>query len=165
MNLSFFIARRYLVKQKGTFSSFIIKLAIVATALSVSVMILALAVVTGFKFAITEKLYSFNGHVHIVPFNETGASFLTYNRPVYYDPALVASMRKVDHVQAVSPFAERPVIVQGLGHIEGLVLKGVNKDYRFLNADYHHRQADRLFRHNILAPGDALANHCQQAGY
>jgi len=56
MNLPFFIARRYLVKQKGTFSSFIIKLAIIATALSVAVMIVAIAVVTGFKYSVTEKL-------------------------------------------------------------------------------------------------------------
>ena len=55
VNLSFFIARRYLLRQKGSFSSFIIRLAIVATALSVAVMVLAVAFITGFKFEIRES--------------------------------------------------------------------------------------------------------------
>lgn len=131
MNLSFFIARRYLVKQKGTFSSFIIKLAIVATALSVAVMILAMAVVTGFNYAISDKLFSFMGHVQVIPYNETRSSSLTFSDPVYLDPALVAGIRKVPHVVAVSPFAVRPVIIQARGQLEGLQLKGVNKEYRF----------------------------------
>ncbi len=133
MNLSFFIARRYLMKQKGAFSSFIIKLAIVATALSVAVMIVAMAVVNGFKYSVTEKLYSFMGHVHIVPYDETNFNALTYSLPVYRNPRLIDSLKHVPHVTAVSPFAARPVIVQSHGIIEGLKLKGVDKDYRFLS--------------------------------
>jgi len=132
LNLSFFIARRYLVKQKGTFSSFIIKLAIVATGLSVAVMIVAIAVVVGFKHAVTEKLFSFNGHVHVVPFDETKSNSLTYAVPVYYSHGLADSIRMIPHVTEVSPFAERPVIVQAHGGMEGLNLKGVDKHYRFL---------------------------------
>ena len=132
MRLSFFIARRYLVKQKGTFSSFIIRLAVVATALSVTVMIVAMAVVTGFNYAVTEKLYSFMGHVHVVPYDETKSNSLNYAEPVYYNKALVDSIKRLPHVAAVSPFAERPVIIQSHGGMEGLALKGVNKDYHFL---------------------------------
>jgi lipoprotein-releasing system permease protein len=133
LNLSFFIARRYLAKQKGAFSSFIIKLAIVATALSVAVMIVAVAIVTGFNHAITEKLYGFMGHVHVVPYDETNSNSLTYSDPVYLDTALAAAMKKIPHVTAVSPFTERPVIVQAHGQMDGLALKGVNRDYHFLS--------------------------------
>jgi lipoprotein-releasing system permease protein len=134
LNLSFFIARRYLAKQKGTFSSFIIRLAIAATALSVAVMIVAMAVVTGFNYSITEKLFSFMGHVHIVPYDETKSNTLTYTQPVYNNRHLVAEIKKIPHVAAVSPFAERPVIIQAKGQIEGVVLKGVDRNYRFLSS-------------------------------
>ena len=77
MNLSLFIARRYLVRQKGTFSSFIMKLAIVATALSVAVMIVAMAVVTGFRYAVSEKLYAFMGHIHVIPYDPMHSDELT----------------------------------------------------------------------------------------
>ena len=54
MNLSLFIARRYMLRQKGRFSAFIIRLAIVATALSVAAMIVAIAMISGFKYEIIE---------------------------------------------------------------------------------------------------------------
>jgi len=133
LNLSFFIARRYLLRQKGAFSSFIIKLAIVATALSVAVMIVAVAIVTGFNHAIAEKLFGFMGHVHVVPFDETNSNSLTYSEPVYYDTNLMRSISNIPHVVAISPFAERPVIAQARGQMEGLALKGVDSHYRFLS--------------------------------
>lgn len=131
LNLSFFIARRYLVKQKGTFSSFIIKLAIVATALSVAVMIVAMAIVTGFNHSVTDKLFSFMGHIHVVPYDESKSNAISPD-PVKYDAALVAGARQLPHVIAVYPFAQKPVILQAHGQTEGLALKGVTKDYRFL---------------------------------
>jgi lipoprotein-releasing system permease protein len=131
MNLSFFIARRYLVKQKGTFSSFIIRLAIVATALSVAVMIAAMAIVTGFQYAVSEKMFGFMGHVQVRNYNETGSSGGAFADPVYADPALMQQLRSIPQVAAVSPFANRPVIVQANNLLEGLMLKGVDKNYRF----------------------------------
>lgn len=130
MNLSLFIARRYLVKQKGSFASFMIRLAIVATAMSVMVMIVAVAVVTGFKYAVSEKLYSFMGHVHVAPFDETNSNAMPYMQPVYYSPGLTDSMKRIPYVTSVAPFVMRPVIVQANGGMEGIQLKGVNKDYR-----------------------------------
>lgn len=131
LNLSFFIARRYLVKQKGTFSSFIIKLAIVATALSVAVMIVAMAIVTGFNYSVTDKLFSFMGHIHVVPYDESKSNAISPD-PVKYDASLVAGARQLPHVIAVYPFAQKPVILQAHGQTEGLALKGVTKDYHFL---------------------------------
>ncbi len=132
MNLPFFIARRYLVKQKGAFSSFIIRLAIVATALSVAVMIVALAVVTGFNDAITQKLYGFMGHVHIVPFDETKSNALSFSDPVYKDAMLMVAVKQIPHVAGCWAFAERPIIVQRNGQMEGLKIKGVTSDYHFM---------------------------------
>lgn len=131
MNLSFFIARRYLVKQKGTFSSFIIRLAIVATALSVAVMILSLAVVTGFKHAISEKLFGFMGHVQVRPFNEAATASVGFAQPITAQPALIARMQQISEVVAVTPYAVRPVILQAHGLLEGVQLKGVDSKYRF----------------------------------
>jgi len=87
VNLPYFIARRYLLKQKGAFSSFIIRLAIVATALSVAVMILSVAIISGFKYTIREKLFSFWGHIHIAPYNTNPANLIS-SGAVQLDPSL-----------------------------------------------------------------------------
>ncbi len=130
MNLPFFIARRYLIRQKGTFSSFIIRLAMLATALSVAVMIIAMGIITGFQQSIREKLFSFWGHVHIVPHNANPASLISAT-PIKYDPHLRQQVQRMPHVKQVAPFALRPAIIQANGRMEGIRLKGILPDYRF----------------------------------
>lgn len=130
LNLPFFIAYRHLLRQKGTFSSFIIRLAIVATALSVAVMVIALAFISGFKYEIREKLFSFWGHVHITEFNPN-ASNLIASVPIRLDNALIARIKHVPHVKSVTPYAVRPAILQANKTMEGIKLKGVNASYRF----------------------------------
>jgi lipoprotein-releasing system permease protein len=128
VNLPFFIAGRYLLQHKSTVSS-IIRLAIGATAVSTAVMIVAISVVTGFKVAIREKLFSFMGHVHVVLYTPVQGNTLNLE-PVYNNPELLGNLRKVPHVVQAFPFAERPVIVQAHGTMEGLKLKGIDKSYR-----------------------------------
>lgn len=130
MNLPFFIARRYLVKQKGTFSAFIIRLAIVATALSVAVMVLSVCVISGFKQVIREKLYSFWGHILVVPYNENPANIISA-QPLTFDPALLKQIKERPEVAAVAPFIVRPAIIQFRGQMEGVKLKGIGPDFHF----------------------------------
>lgn len=130
VNLPLLIARRYLVKQKGAFSSFIIKLAILATALSVAVMILSVCVIGGFKTVIRDKIYSFWGHVLVVPFNDNPANIISPN-PILYNDTLMQMMRQDPQIANVSTFVVRPAILQSKGQMEGLRLKGVDGSYHF----------------------------------
>lgn len=132
MNLPFFIARRNLLKQKGTFSSFIIRLAIVATGLSVAVMIIALAFINGFKYEIREKLFSFWGHVLITPY-EVNASNLITPQPIKLDATLLKKVKNMPEVLQIEPWAARPGILQSKGYMEGIRLKGVSPSFRFSN--------------------------------
>lgn len=129
MNLPFFIARRYLLRRKGGFSSFIIRLAIIATALSVATMIASAAFVTGFKYEIREKLFSFWGHVHISPFTPNSATIITPT-PIRRDLQLEQKVIHTPHVRTIAPFAVRPAILNANKLMEGLQLKGVNNEYQ-----------------------------------
>jgi lipoprotein-releasing system permease protein len=91
-------------------------------------MILSLAVSTGFKDAIKEKLYSFSGHVHVTYFDPLKSNGIT-SPPIYYDKRLQDSLKRIPHVVSVVPFAQRPVIIRYRGKMEGIRLKGVEKDY------------------------------------
>jgi lipoprotein-releasing system permease protein len=96
-------------------------------------MILAAAVVMGFNYSISEKLYSFMGHVHVGLYNETGSNSVAFSAPIRLDTTLIQDIKNLPHVTAVSPFIVRPVIVQAKGVMEGVNLKGVDKNYRFLS--------------------------------
>lgn len=93
-------------------------------------MLIALAVVTGFEHSVKEKLYSFSGHVHVIRFDPM-KSFSRTTAPIYASPELLSAIGALPHVQQVFAFAERPVIVQAKGNMEGIALKGVGKSYRF----------------------------------
>lgn len=130
MNLPFFIASRYLAKQKGAFSAFIIKLAIVATALSVAVMVLSVCFIGGFKTVIRDKLYSFWGHVLVVPYNNNPANIITPD-PININTSQMKMMAQEPHVVSVSPFIVREAIVQFNGQMTGVRLKGVGEHFYF----------------------------------
>lgn len=133
VNLPLLIARRYLMKQKGAFSSFIIKLAIVATSLSVAVMILSVCVIGGFKTVIREKIYSFWGHVLVVPFNDNPTNIIS-PEPILYSDKILRLIESNPHVTAVSKFVVRPAILQSKGQMEGLRLKGIDASYKVSEA-------------------------------
>jgi lipoprotein-releasing system permease protein len=152
MNLPYFIARRVALSGSRSLSRLIIRIAVVAVALSLTVMIIASAVITGFKHQIGEKIFGFWGHIHITSAQvnrTTGeASPIELNQPFY--PGLEALEpiayletnelagfelpfeRKVEthgairHIQA---FALKPGIIKTKSEIEGIILKGVGEDF------------------------------------
>lgn len=118
-------------KQKGAFAAFIIRLAITATALCVAIMIATLAILSGFRYAVSEKVFAFMGHVRVQPFNETGTSSIGLDPPIAVDTNLLQSLRALSGVSAAYPYAVTPVILQAKGQLEGINLKGVDSNYRF----------------------------------
>ncbi|MBL7719827.1 MAG: ABC transporter permease [Flavipsychrobacter sp.] len=133
MNLPFLIARRNLLKQKGNFSSFIIRIGIIATTLSVAIMIIAVAVVGGFNTAIRDKLYSFEGHIHIHEYgnNTFRASSMP---PLVEDGYLEEKVMALPHVVQIAPYIKRAGILQSKGRMEGIMLKGVPDSFYFSKA-------------------------------
>lgn len=129
MNLPFFIARRYLLQRKGAFSSFIIRLAVIATTISVAAMIMAMAIVTGFKYEVREKLFSFWGHVHIEP-RSMNSNTVISSEPVSRDNSLEIKLSNTPHITQVAAFAAQSAIINANKLIEGVQLKGVDASYK-----------------------------------
>lgn len=119
--------------QQGTFSAFIIRLAIGATALSVAVMILSMSFIGGFKHEIREKLFSFWGQVLIVPF-DASTSDISAGLPVQLDRKMMVDVQSMKEVNAVYPFVVRPGILQHESEMEGIRLKGVQSGQKFPDA-------------------------------
>ena len=65
MNFEYFFARKVAASGQRSFSRLIIRIAVLAVALSVAVMILANALIAGFKKEISSKIFGFWGHIHI----------------------------------------------------------------------------------------------------
>ena len=130
MNLPFFIAKRISFNSERTFSKLIVRIAILGIMLGLSVMILAVSIVKGFKSEIREKIRGFAGDIQIskLDLNTSyeSASFSISNSSL----SKILADSGVEYAQA---FATQPGIIKTSEEVEGVVLKGVDKNY---NWDY-----------------------------
>ncbi|HEY8930234.1 MAG TPA: FtsX-like permease family protein [Mucilaginibacter sp.] len=137
MSFAYFIANRITFRSKRTFSKLIVRIAIVGIMLGLGVMILALAIVRGFKQEIREKIRGFSGDIQVVKFDLNNSY---ENSPFAADPNFVKKAHTLKNVGSIAPFAIKPGILKTRGEIEGVVLKGVDKDYNW-----------SFFKNNLVA--------------
>ena len=153
MNVSHFIARRIVQTNDEGFTKIIIKIAIVAIALSMSVMLITSSMISGFKNEITSKIIGFWGHIHITDggINNT----LERMNPIQADAPYLQDLLNTEQVNYQAPysflgmqFEGKYISAQtkgGISHVQqftfepgiistktqfgGVILKGVGKDY------------------------------------
>ncbi|SEW19891.1 lipoprotein-releasing system permease protein [Chitinophaga sp. YR573] len=130
MRLSFLVARRIAFNRSSSFSRFIINIAVLATAISVAVMIMAIALVNGFQQTIQQKIFSFWGHIHITQY-QPNAGPLTEQIPFQGDPAMVARLKNIEGINTVNAYASKSAIIKAEKDIEGVIFKGVDRQYNW----------------------------------
>jgi lipoprotein-releasing system permease protein len=128
LNLAFDIARRIAFNRQKSFSRFIIRLSVAATALSVMAMIITLAFVNGFQQTVSEKVFSFWGHVRIQHF-EPSRSLVAEETAMTENASIEKWLRSQPIVQKVQSFATKSAVLQKNKEIDNVLLKGVEKDY------------------------------------
>jgi lipoprotein-releasing system permease protein len=128
LSFSGFIASRISFKSKRTFSKLIVRIAIVGIMLGLGVMILSLAIVKGFKQEIREKVRGFAGDISVYKYDLNNSY---ENSPIETDSAFIHRMKAQPYITDVMPFATKPGIIKANNEIEGVVLKGVDKNYNW----------------------------------
>ena len=104
-----------------------VRVAITGMALGLAVMLIAVAVVTGFKREVRAQVIGFGGHIQILPYsNPFGAEQHT---EITADSGLIASLAALPHVRCVQPIASIPGVIKTESEFKGVVLKGVDCRY------------------------------------
>lgn len=130
MKVAGYIADRIAFNQQKTFSRFIIRLSVLATVISVLVMIVTLALVNGFQDAVSQKIFSFWGHIRIQE-KQPGKAIISEELPISEDTALVHSIARLPGVKSIHPFATRYALLKTTEDIEGVLIKGLDRNYDF----------------------------------
>lgn len=131
MNLEFFIAKRLIKgkEHKISISAPIIKIAIVAIALGIIMMLIAITTGVGLKHKIREKVAAFNGHVQIYNYdnNKSEVSDVPVDLEQDFYPEFT-TVEGISHIQAVATIGG---IIRTAETFEGVIAKGVGKDYNW----------------------------------
>ncbi len=128
MNISWYIAKKIIIPAQKTFSSFIVKLCIVATAISVAVMIISTALFDGFEKAIANQFFNCWGNIHIMNYDPSGQSFVQQN-PVYLDKSLLNNVKLIPQVKSIHPYGIQNTVFKSKSGLQGALLKGVTANY------------------------------------
>lgn len=107
-------------------SSPIVKIGITGIALGVAVMIITMAVVTGFQQQIINKITTFTSHLRINDYDENQS--LEPN-PISLEDSLLKIISVSPNVKHLQAFATKNGILKTKTENEGIVLKGVSSDY------------------------------------
>lgn len=126
MNTELFIARRIISRNKANFSRPIVRIGILSIALGVAVMIVAVAIVTGFQKEIRNKVIGFGGHIVISNYDENVSM---ESSPVSTNQAFYPSLEQDDGVRHIQVFGTKAGIIKTDEEIQGVVLKGVGSDF------------------------------------
>lgn len=126
MRLEYFIARRTARPTDGRRRGVMVRIAELSVSLSVAAMILAWAVVMGFKREITDRMTGFMAHIEVTDVRGTqGVSPV----PVERNAVLEEALGGADGVVSVWPYALREGVVKNDNAVQGVLLKGVDGRY------------------------------------
>ena len=144
MNVEYFIVKRLIGAKEGNnrLSRPIIRIAILAIALSVAVMLISIGVVKGFKKDIADKVIGFGSHIQITAFSDNNSyetSAISKNQDFY------PSIETESGIKHIEVFATKAGIIKTKEEIHGVILKGVDTDFDWT-----------FFQENLIA-GEVLS--------
>ena len=104
----------------------IIMIATASISLGIAIMIVAIAIVTGFKTEIRSKVIGFGSHIQITNF-DSNSSFEP--SPIERDQHFCPSLDTVEGIRHIQVYATKAGIIKTGDEIEGVVLKGIGSDF------------------------------------
>ncbi|QKZ14513.1 ABC transporter permease [Spirosoma sp. KUDC1026] len=126
MNVPLFLARKVRNAPEGSFSATVTRVGIVSIALGLGILLVAFAVLFGFKSTIQQKIFLFGAHLQVTKFSNN----VSYaESPLSLDTDLYRNRDKIPGVRHIQAIGIKAGILKTKDELSGVVLKGVGSDY------------------------------------
>jgi lipoprotein-releasing system permease protein len=126
LNVYYFFSSRLNHLSKDSFSYLVSRIAISSVALGLAVMLISFSILEGFQKKIKNKIFSFSGHLQVTTYDANNSfeeSPLSLNKTLYKNREIING---VDKIQV---FSLKPGLLKTAEGVNGIVLKGVGKDF------------------------------------
>jgi lipoprotein-releasing system permease protein len=129
LNYELFIAKRIIAakRYKSSISSPIIKIASIAIAIGIIIMMISIATGIGLQKKIREKIAGFNGHIQITNFDNNNSQITV--KPVSIKQNFYPKFKSVTDIKNIQVYATKSGIIRTATDFEGIIFKGIAKDY------------------------------------
>jgi lipoprotein-releasing system permease protein len=133
LNLEYFIANRLISSKdrKSSISAPIIKIAIAAIAIGMIMMIVSVATGIGLQQKIQQKVAAFNGHIVISNFDDNDSQVSL--EPISIEQDFYPKFKNIAGISHIQAVASKAGIIRTSNSFEGIILKGVGKEYQWEN--------------------------------
>jgi len=128
LNIEYFIAKKISVKAERTFSKLIVRIAISGIMLSLSVMMLSVAIIKGFKTEIQDKVRGYVGDIRIFKLDLNNSFELS---PFAPSAETLKALKNNPQIEYFQPYSTKPAIISANDEVEGINFKGVDSSYRW----------------------------------
>ncbi len=128
MQLSFFISKRLSQSKQTSFSKLIVRIATLAVAISVTVMLLAIAISRGYKQQVSQKLSSFQSDIVI---NNLDLNLSYQSAPIQSNNDVEQFLNTKNGFKHFQKYAIKAGIIKTENDFQGIVLKGVDNQFDF----------------------------------
>lgn len=128
MSLSLFIARRIYRDSNGgkQVSRPAVLIAMAGIAIGLAVMIIAVAVVIGFKNEVRNKVIGFGSHIQIANLDAVN-SYETH--PIVVGDSMMAALRGYPEISHAQRYSTKPGMIKTDDAFQGMVMKGVGPEF------------------------------------
>jgi lipoprotein-releasing system permease protein len=128
LNINIYIARRIFSakENRNNLSHRIVNIALFGIVLGLVVLILSVAIVTGYKSEVGRKVIGFGSHLQIVNL-DSNQSFET--SPINQNQPFLQELKAIEGIRHVQIFATKQGVIRTDDEIQGVVLKGIGPDF------------------------------------
>jgi lipoprotein-releasing system permease protein len=111
---------------QGRISRPVVRIATIGIAVGIALMILSIAVVKGFQNEIRNLVIGFGSHFQITSMQTANPKD---SQKLLFSDSLVTELKKIKGVRHVQAFALKPGILESKGGLQGVAIKGLDRDF------------------------------------
>jgi lipoprotein-releasing system permease protein len=130
MRFERYIANKIL-ESKGKLAAFrnpLLRIAVLSIALGMTIMVISVLIVTGFRKQISEKVTGFGAHIEVSGFGNNNSY---EESPISSNPPFLDQLKNIREIASVNAYATKAGIIKTSTEIEGIILKGVQQGYNW----------------------------------